>query len=204
MASVVEVRELVGPHGAGTVEGLRTPDRGQISVLGLDPGRDRGELRQRMGVQLQDSEPPEQVRVGERFGCLVPSTGAVSGEPAADLAGPVKPESPSASARGHPGHTSSTGPVRLGPFCMVVTTCTPWCADCHNHTLAARHAAPRRGRRDRHRQRGHRGHVGTRRPRHRRRAAASEHPWAPGAARPRRPVGNGSIPVPSPMYLGSG
>jgi ABC-type multidrug transport system ATPase subunit len=70
MASVVEERA-----GKTTtvecIEGLRPPDRGQIGVLGLDPGRDHGELRQRMGVRLQDSELPEQVRVGERFGCLV-------------------------------------------------------------------------------------------------------------------------------------
>jgi ABC-2 type transport system ATP-binding protein len=47
------------------IEGLRTPDRGQIRVLGLDPGRDHGQLRQRMGVQLQDSQLAERLRVGE-------------------------------------------------------------------------------------------------------------------------------------------
>ena len=41
-----EIFGLIGPNGAGKtttmecVEGLRTPDRGAISVLGLDPGRD--------------------------------------------------------------------------------------------------------------------------------------------------------------------
>jgi ABC-2 type transport system ATP-binding protein len=34
-------------------------------VLGLDPGRDHAELRQRLGAQLQDSQLPERLRVGE-------------------------------------------------------------------------------------------------------------------------------------------
>ena len=66
-----EIFGILGPNGAGKtttvecIEGLRTPDRGTISVLGLDPIHDRGELRQRSGVQLQDSELPERLRVGE-------------------------------------------------------------------------------------------------------------------------------------------
>src|SRR4029453_275321 len=57
--------------GAGkttTVEciaGLRTPDSGTIRVLGLDPRRNRAELRQHLGVQLQESELPEQIKVWE-------------------------------------------------------------------------------------------------------------------------------------------
>ncbi|WP_250442914.1 ABC transporter ATP-binding protein [Actinotalea sp. C106] len=53
---------LVGRNGAGkttAVEitaGLRTPDRGSVSVLGLDPRRDRRAVRQLLGVQLQESE----------------------------------------------------------------------------------------------------------------------------------------------------
>ena len=47
------------------VEGLRTPDRGTVRVLGLDPWRDRAELRQRVGVQLQQSDLYDKVRVGE-------------------------------------------------------------------------------------------------------------------------------------------
>jgi ABC-2 type transport system ATP-binding protein len=66
-----EIFGIVGPNGAGkttTVEciaGLRSPDGGHISVLGLNPGRDRAELTQRLGVQLQDSEVPGRLRVGE-------------------------------------------------------------------------------------------------------------------------------------------
>ncbi len=66
-----EIFGILGPNGAGkttTVEcvaGLREPDDGQISVLGLDPQRDRAELTQRLGVQLQESRLPDQLRVAE-------------------------------------------------------------------------------------------------------------------------------------------
>jgi ABC-2 type transport system ATP-binding protein len=66
-----EIFGILGPNGAGkttTVEclsGLREPDGGQVSVLGLDPGRDRAELTQRLGIQLQESRLPDQLRVGE-------------------------------------------------------------------------------------------------------------------------------------------
>lgn len=52
---------VLGANGAGkttTVElvaGLRRPDAGRISVLGLDPVRHRRALRQVLGVQLQES-----------------------------------------------------------------------------------------------------------------------------------------------------
>ena len=66
-----EIFGILGRNGAGkttTVEcitGLRTADRGDISVLGLDPRRDRRELHERVGVQLQDSAVPDLMRVGE-------------------------------------------------------------------------------------------------------------------------------------------
>jgi ABC-2 type transport system ATP-binding protein len=66
-----EIFGILGPNGAGKtttvecIEGLRTPDRGEISVLGLDPLRDRSELTQRLGVQLQDSQLPDKLRVTE-------------------------------------------------------------------------------------------------------------------------------------------
>jgi ABC-2 type transport system ATP-binding protein len=66
-----EIFGILGPNGAGkttTVEcitGLRTPDRGTITVLGHDPQRDREELRQRVGVQLQESRLQDKLRVGE-------------------------------------------------------------------------------------------------------------------------------------------
>jgi ABC-2 type transport system ATP-binding protein len=66
-----EIFGILGPNGAGKtttvecIEGLRTPDQGEISVLGLDPRRDRAELTQRLGVQLQDSQLPDKLRVTE-------------------------------------------------------------------------------------------------------------------------------------------
>ena len=53
-----EIFGIIGPNGAGKtttvecIEGLRRPDAGHISVLELDPGCDRDELRERLGVQL--------------------------------------------------------------------------------------------------------------------------------------------------------
>ena len=66
-----EIFAILGPNGAGkttTVEsigGLRSPDSGTIRVLGLDPRRDRDELRRVVGIQLQQSELQDQLRVGE-------------------------------------------------------------------------------------------------------------------------------------------
>ncbi len=66
-----EIFGILGRNGAGKttavecITGLRTADRGEISVLGLDPRRDRQELQERVGVQLQESAVPELMRVGE-------------------------------------------------------------------------------------------------------------------------------------------
>ncbi|TDD03051.1 ABC transporter ATP-binding protein [Nonomuraea deserti] len=66
-----EIFGILGPNGAGkttTVEcvaGLRTPDGGTVQVAGLDPHRDRAELRQVLGMQLQSAELPEKIKVSE-------------------------------------------------------------------------------------------------------------------------------------------
>jgi ABC-2 type transport system ATP-binding protein len=66
-----EIFGIVGRNGAGktttveTIAGLRTADAGSVTVLGLDPRRDRDELRERLGIQPQDSELPAQLRVAE-------------------------------------------------------------------------------------------------------------------------------------------
>src|SRR4051812_13460471 len=66
-----EIFGLIGPNGAGKtttmecVEGLRTPDRGTISVLGLDPFRDVYKLQQRVGVQLQQAQLQKRIKVRE-------------------------------------------------------------------------------------------------------------------------------------------
>jgi ABC-2 type transport system ATP-binding protein len=65
---------LIGPNGAGKtttmecVEGLRTPDRGTISVLGLDPARDVHALQERIGVQLQEAQLQKRIKVREAVG----------------------------------------------------------------------------------------------------------------------------------------
>jgi ABC-2 type transport system ATP-binding protein len=66
-----EIFGIIGRNGAGkttTVEclsGLRIPDRGAMKVLGYDPRRDRQKLRERVGVQLQESALPPKLTVGE-------------------------------------------------------------------------------------------------------------------------------------------
>jgi len=66
-----EIFGLIGPNGAGKtttmecVEGLRVPDRGVISVLGLDPFRDVYTLQRRIGVQLQQAQLQKRIKVWE-------------------------------------------------------------------------------------------------------------------------------------------
>jgi ABC-2 type transport system ATP-binding protein len=66
-----EIFGILGPNGAGKtttvecVEGLRRPDGGEIRVCGIDPRRDTGELRELLGAQLQESQLPDKLRVGE-------------------------------------------------------------------------------------------------------------------------------------------
>src|SRR4051812_9894882 len=47
------------------VEGLRTPDSGVISVLGLSPTRDIYALQERIGVQLQEAQLQKRIKVRE-------------------------------------------------------------------------------------------------------------------------------------------
>jgi ABC-2 type transport system ATP-binding protein len=66
-----EIFGLIGPNGAGKtttmecVEGLRRPDRGAVSVLGLDPFRDVYALQRRIGVQLQEAQLQKRIKVWE-------------------------------------------------------------------------------------------------------------------------------------------
>jgi ABC-2 type transport system ATP-binding protein len=66
-----EIFGIVGPNGAGKtttaecIVGLRAPDGGRVRVLGADPIRERDVLRERVGVQLQESELPARMQVGE-------------------------------------------------------------------------------------------------------------------------------------------
>jgi ABC-2 type transport system ATP-binding protein len=53
-----EVFALLGPNGAGKtttveiLEGYRTRDSGEVTVLGIDPGRHRASLKSRTGIVL--------------------------------------------------------------------------------------------------------------------------------------------------------
>jgi ABC-2 type transport system ATP-binding protein len=66
-----EIFGLIGPNGAGKtttmecVEGVRRPDRGVISILGLDPFRDVYQLQNRIGVQLQQAQLQKRIKVWE-------------------------------------------------------------------------------------------------------------------------------------------
>jgi ABC-2 type transport system ATP-binding protein len=71
MVEAGEIFGILGPNGAGKtttvqcVTGLRTPDRGVLRVLGRNPQRDHDELGELVGVQLQDSQLPDKIRVSE-------------------------------------------------------------------------------------------------------------------------------------------
>jgi ABC-2 type transport system ATP-binding protein len=66
-----EIFGLIGPNGAGKtttmecVEGIRRPDSGSISVLGLDPIGDAYALQERIGVQLQQAQLQKRIKVWE-------------------------------------------------------------------------------------------------------------------------------------------
>jgi ABC-2 type transport system ATP-binding protein len=62
---------LLGPNGAGKtttieiLEGLLVPDAGDVEVLGLRWLSDEPELRQRLGIQLQESQFTDKLTVEE-------------------------------------------------------------------------------------------------------------------------------------------
>ena len=66
-----EVFGLLGPNGAGKtttveiLEGYRKRDAGEVTVLGRDPARNDRDLRQRIGVVLQQSQLFQNVTVRE-------------------------------------------------------------------------------------------------------------------------------------------
>jgi ABC-2 type transport system ATP-binding protein len=72
-----EIFALLGPNGSGktstleSLEGLRRPDGGSLSVAGMDPTRQARRLRNIIGVQLQTSSLPAAMTVEEalRFFC---------------------------------------------------------------------------------------------------------------------------------------
>src|SRR5580692_4888936 len=62
---------LLGPNGAGKTttieicEGLTAPDSGEVEVLGLHWTADAPALRQRLGIQLQETQLSEKLTVLE-------------------------------------------------------------------------------------------------------------------------------------------
>jgi ABC-2 type transport system ATP-binding protein len=66
-----EIFALLGPNGAGKtttveiLEGYRRRDGGEVSVFGLDPGRDRAPLKARVGIVLQKTGVDRYLTVAE-------------------------------------------------------------------------------------------------------------------------------------------
>jgi ABC-2 type transport system ATP-binding protein len=66
-----EVFALLGPNGAGKsttveiLEGYRRRDAGEVTVLGLDPGRQRRRLKARIGIVLQSTGIDQYLTVAE-------------------------------------------------------------------------------------------------------------------------------------------
>jgi ABC-2 type transport system ATP-binding protein len=62
---------LLGPNGAGKTttieicEGLTAPDQGTVELLGLNWSTGANELRQRIGIQLQETQFPDKLTVEE-------------------------------------------------------------------------------------------------------------------------------------------
>ena len=62
---------LLGPNGAGKTttieicEGLTAPDAGTVELLGLNWRTGADELRQRIGIQLQETQFPDKLTVEE-------------------------------------------------------------------------------------------------------------------------------------------
>src|ERR1700731_3192516 len=62
---------LLGPNGAGKtttieiLEGLTEPDAGEVEILGSSWRRNGRELRERLGISLQETQLNEKLTVGE-------------------------------------------------------------------------------------------------------------------------------------------
>jgi len=66
-----EIFGIVGPNGAGKtsavecIAGIRNPSSGTVKILGLDPKKDNSELRELIGIQLQEGSLPHNMKVRE-------------------------------------------------------------------------------------------------------------------------------------------
>jgi ABC-2 type transport system ATP-binding protein len=66
-----EIFGFLGPNGAGKtttiemIEGYRVPDSGRVTVLGLHPRRDDYELKERVGILLQETALYQDLKLSE-------------------------------------------------------------------------------------------------------------------------------------------
>lgn len=66
-----EIFGIVGPNGAGKttsvecIEGIKEHDSGRVRVLGFDPVKQSGKLKQLIGIQLQEGMLPDRMKVWE-------------------------------------------------------------------------------------------------------------------------------------------
>lgn len=66
-----EIYAIIGPNGAGKtstvecIEGLRMPSSGKVSVLGVTPHLNRKRIYKQMGIQLQEADYPDKMKVKE-------------------------------------------------------------------------------------------------------------------------------------------
>ena len=171
-----EIFGLLGSNGAGKtttvecVQGLRTPTGGTVRVLGKDPVHHAGDLRGRMGCQLQESRLPDHMKVWEAldlFASLAPGRGALAdaaravgarGEAERVLLEPLRRSAPAAV------HRSGAGQLARGRLSRR-----------DDHGPRPRRAADRLG-----------PHREDPRPRHHRRPRHALHGRGRAALRPRR------------------
>lgn len=66
-----EIFGIVGHNGSGkstlveSIEGLKQLSHGEIKVFNMDPYKQRKDVYKKLGVQLQDTEYPDNIKVGE-------------------------------------------------------------------------------------------------------------------------------------------
>ena len=72
-----EILALIGPNGSGKtstvecLEGLRKPTGGKIELLGCNPHENRRQIYKEIGIQLQETEYPDNIRVKKNCaGCF--------------------------------------------------------------------------------------------------------------------------------------
>ena len=69
-----EILAVIGPNGSGKtstvecVEGLRRPTSGSVQVFGVNPLNNRSQVYREMGIQLQEAEYPDKIKVKELCG----------------------------------------------------------------------------------------------------------------------------------------